>query len=329
MFLFFKRALLLVGACLALNSIAEAAPTKKAQRIETKSRAKAKTGKHATLVLKAHRSHKMARKASLQRDTDWDSNRLSLSSAAALVLDQRSGEVIYEKNANNIVPIASITKLMTAMVVLDSAPDLQEIMTVTNEDIDMLKGSSSRLPVGSNITREQALLLALMSSENRAAHALGRYYPGGGTAFVLAMNKKAQTLNMTHSRFVDPTGLSSDNVSTASDLSRMVAAAHTYPLIRELSTTESASVDIGRRPRGYQNTNALVRNSNWMIGLSKTGYIQEAGKCLVMQASVGGRPTVLVLLDSNGKLTRIADANRIKRWVEHRGSLAANSAPQA
>jgi D-alanyl-D-alanine endopeptidase (penicillin-binding protein 7) len=248
-------------------------------------------------------------------------------SAAALVLDQRTGEVLFEKNAGAVVPIASITKLMTAMVVLDAALDLGEIIPITREDIDFLKGSHSRLPVGAKVTREHALLLALMSSENRAAHALGRTYPGGETAFVEAMNRKAEALGMVNSEFHDPTGLSSGNVSTAKDLSLMVAAAHGYPVIRELTTTASAHVDIGRYPMGYQNTNPLVKSSSWTIGLSKTGYIQEAGKCLVMQAWVAGRPTVMVLLDSNGKLTRIADANRIKKWLEKTTTLASNQPP--
>jgi serine-type D-Ala-D-Ala endopeptidase (penicillin-binding protein 7) len=241
------------------------------------------------------------------------------------VLDQRSGEILYEKNATSVVPIASITKLMTAMVVLDAALDLKEIITITRDDIDTVKGSHSRLPVGARVTREHAMLMALMSSENRAAHALGRTYPGGLEAFVDAMNQKAESLDMNDSEFTDPTGLSSENVSTAHDLARMVAAAHGYPIIRELTTTSSAYVDIGRYPVGYSNTNPLVKNRDWMIGLSKTGYISEAGKCLVMQAWVAGRPTVMVLLDSNGKLTRIADANRVKKWLEKTTTLAENT----
>lgn len=315
---FFKRALLLVGAVLALNGVVDAAPSKKSARAE------AKAGKRV-VVLKPQRSLKRARKVSMQRDLDWDGANLSVVSSAALVLDQNSGEVLYEKNAANVVPIASITKLMTAMVILDSTPDLQENITVSSDDIDTIKNSHSRLKVGTRLSREQAMLLALMSSENRAAHALGRTYEGGLEAFVAAMNQKAQALGMTRTRFVDPTGLSSDNVSTASDLARMVAAAHTYPIIRELSTTSSAYVDVGRRPLGFRNTNALIKSPQWTIGLSKTGYIQEAGKCLVMQAWVGGRSTVIVLLDSAGKLTRIGDAVRVKRWIEHRATFTADA----
>jgi len=261
----------------------------------------------------------------LRHEPEFTAANPGLYSSAALVLDQRTGEVLYEKNAAAVVPIASITKLMTAMVVLDAALDLKEVITITRDDIDTVKGSHSRLPVGARVTREHAMLMALMSSENRAAHALGRTYPGGLEAFVEAMNRKAESLEMNDSEFNDPTGLSSENVSTAHDLARMVAAAHGYPIIRELTTTPSAYVDIGRYPVGYSNTNPLVKNRDWMIGLSKTGYISEAGKCLVMQAWVAGRPTVMVLLDSNGKLTRIADANRVKKWLEKTTTLAENT----
>ena len=259
------------------------------------------------------------RKVSLRRHAEetWPGGNPGLRSASALVLDQRSGEVLFEKNAAAVVPIASITKLMTAMVALDVAPDLQEVLTIGDEDVDTLKGSSSRLRVGITLTREDALLLALMSSENRAAYTLSRHYPGGRPAFVAAMNKKAAELGMAQTRFVDPTGLSSDNVSTAHDLAKMVAAAHNYPLIREFSTTNRAIVEVGRRQLGFHNTNALVASPGWEIGLSKTGFIQEAGKCLVMQAWVTGRPVVMVLLDSNGRMTRVGDANRLKRWMEN------------
>jgi len=245
-----------------------------------------------------------------------EAQRLAVQSSAALVLDQGNGEVIYQKNASTVVPIASITKLMTAMVVLDSQPNLSAPVTIGEEDIDTLKGSRSRLSVGTVLTREHALLLALMSSENRAAHTLARHYPGGLHAFVEAMNRKARSLGMMDTHFQDPTGLTSNNVSTANDLAKMVAAAHTYPLIREFSTTSGAMVETNGRLLEYHNTNALVKSTTWDIGLSKTGYIQEAGKCLVMQARVAERPVVIVLLDSAGKMTRIGDANRIKRWME-------------
>jgi D-alanyl-D-alanine endopeptidase (penicillin-binding protein 7) len=215
-----------------------------------------------------------------------------------------------------VVPIASITKLMTAMVVLDANLDPDEHLSISNEDIDLEKGSRSRLSVGSSVTRDELLLIALMASENRAASALGRSYPGGLPAFVQAMNHKAQMLGMRDSRFVDSTGLSSANVSTAEDLSRMVRAAHSYPRIRGYSTATSYEVNTGHRTLAYHNTNRLVSNEGWHIGLSKTGYINEAGRCLVMQATLKTRPVIIVLLDSWGKLTRIADANRVRKWLE-------------
>lgn len=247
---------------------------------------------------------------------DDDASRLALFSASALVIDQSTGHSVVEKQPNTVTPIASISKLMTAMVVLDAKLDLQEVISIGDEDVDTLKGTRSRLPVGTTMTRETAMLLALMSSENRAAHALGRHYPGGMPAFVQAMNKKSQALGMYNSRFEEPTGLSSNNVSTAHDLARMVAAAARYPEIRQYSTTAEAKVELNGRVRDFHNTNALVRSDTWEIGVSKTGYISEAGRCLVMQARVADRPVVIVLLDSNGKMTRVGDAMRIKRWME-------------
>lgn len=248
-----------------------------------------------------------------------DDGLLAIRSAAALVLDQTTGKALVEKQADMVVPIASITKLMTAMVVLDARQNLQEVIEITAEDIDHLKGTRSRLPVGTTMTRETAMLLALMSSENRAANALGRHYPGGLPAFVQAMNRKARQLGMFNSRFEEPTGLSSNNVSTANDLARMVMASGAYPEIRIYSTTSSASVEIRGRVQEFANTNALVRSDNWQIGVSKTGFISEAGRCLVMQAWVADKPVVIVLLDSDGKMTRVGDANRIKRWMESAG----------
>lgn len=237
-------------------------------------------------------------------------------SGSALVVALGSGDALFQKNANLVAPIASITKLMTAMVVLDGSPSLHAPITISDDDVDNLRGSRSRLHVGSVMTRESALLLALMSSENRAANALARHYPGGMPAFLAAMNIKAQALGMRDTRFEDATGLNSNNVSTAHDLAKMVAVAHRYPLIRELSTMPEAVVEIGGRELSYRNTNPLVKNAAWDVGLSKTGYIHEAGKCLVMQARVADQPVVIVLLDSVGKLTRVGDANRIKRWME-------------
>lgn len=241
---------------------------------------------------------------------------LAVQSGAALVVDQNGGGTLFKKNADQVVPIASITKLMTAMVILDSAPNLRETISISDDDVDYLRGSRSRLHVGAAMTRETALLLALMSSENRAAHALARHYPGGLPTFLNAMNTKAQSLGMRDTHFEDPTGLTSNNVSSAHDLAKMVAAAHRYPVIREFSTTPEAFVDIGGREMAYHNTNPLVKSTAWDVGLSKTGYIHEAGKCLVMQARVADKPVVIVLLDSVGKMTRVGDANRIKRWME-------------
>jgi len=259
---------------------------------------------------------------------------LAVQSGSALVVEQAGGDAIYQKNAAQVVPIASITKLMTAMVVLDGSPALQAPITISDDDVDYLRGSRSRLHVGSVLSRESALLLALMSSENRAANALARHYPGGMPAFVAAMNIKAQALGMRDTRFEDPTGLTSNNVSTANDLAKMVVAAHKYPLIREFSTTPEATVEVGGREMAYRNTNPLVRSASWDVGLSKTGYISEAGKCLVMQARVADKPVVIVLLDSAGKLTRVGDANRIKRWMENthassRSSIHATASPQS
>lgn len=247
---------------------------------------------------------------------DWSDGRLSLASASVLVMDQHSGKPLLEKNPGTVVPIASISKLMTAMVVLDAGLNMEEVISISDQDVDYLKGTRSRLQVGSAMTRDTALLLALMSSENRAANALGRHYPGGLQAFVAAMNRKAWSLGLTHTHFEEPTGLSVNNVSTARDLARMVMAAHQYPKIREYSTMAEARVDLGHRILDFNNTNALVKNPQWQIGLSKTGYISEAGRCLVMQAWVADKPVVMVLLDSTGKMTRVGDANRIKRWME-------------
>lgn len=243
-------------------------------------------------------------------------NGLSLRSNSALVIDQTTGEALVQKNANAVLPIASISKLMTAMVVLDHQLDLQGIITISEEDVDTLKNTRSRLTVGSTMTRETALLLALMSSENRAANALGRHFPGGLSAFVAAMNQKASALGMARTHFVEPTGLSTQNVSTATDLAKLVAASYHYPKIREATTTAEATVELGHRVSGFHNTNALVKSPDWEIAVSKTGFIQEAGRCLVMQAKVAARSVVIVLLDSAGKLSRVGDAQRIKRWIE-------------
>ncbi len=244
------------------------------------------------------------------------SDEVYLRSAVALVQDASSGETLIAKNLGAVLPIASITKLMTAMVILDSGLNLEQRVAISGDDYDNLKGTRSRLRPGTVLTRDELLLLALMSSENRAAFSLARTYPGGTATFVAAMNEKARALGMNDSKFIDPTGLSSGNVSTAHDLARMVAAAHEYPLIRQYSTRESATVQSFGRSLDYRNTNGLVRSANWDIGLSKTGYISEAGRCLVMRVRMQSREVIVVLLDSWGKLSRVGDANRIKKWLE-------------
>jgi D-alanyl-D-alanine endopeptidase (penicillin-binding protein 7) len=245
---------------------------------------------------------------------------LNLRSSSAMVVDQKTGRTLFGKNTDARMPIASITKLMTAMVVLDAQLPLDEKIAISSEDRDSLKGTHSRIKVGTKLSRQLALQLALMSSENRAAAALARAYPGGFPAFVAAMNRKAESLGMSHTRFVDSTGLNSNNISTAQDLVTMVNAAYRYPLIRDMTTTGFYDVDMAKRGRSrpvqFKNTNMLVRNKTWEIGLSKTGFINEAGHCLVMQAMIANKPMVIVLLDSWGKLSRIGDAQRIKKWME-------------
>ncbi len=243
----------------------------------------------------------------------------NLKSSIALVVDLVDGHAIFGKNVEHVSPIASITKLMTAMVALDADLPLEETIVIDHADVDQLKHTGSRLNVGTGLSRADMLRLALMSSENRAAASLSRAYPGGREAFIAAMNRKAIELGMYNSRFVDPTGLSSENVSTAQDLAKMVKTAYEYPLIREFTTTSSHEVATTRgRSLQFRNSNGLVKSPDWDIGLSKTGYISEAGRCLVMQAKIAARPVVIVLLDSLGKNTRMGDANRIKKWLESR-----------
>jgi serine-type D-Ala-D-Ala endopeptidase (penicillin-binding protein 7) len=247
-----------------------------------------------------------------------DVNKLKLASSSVLVLDAAGGHPIYSKAADTVTPIASVTKLMTAMVVLDAAQPLDETIPIEMADIDLLRGSHSRLRMGMELPRREMLRLALMASENRAASSLARHYPGGFDACVAAMNKKAQELGMAHSHFSDATGLTSENVSTANEVALMVKAAAAYPMIRDATTTSSHYVEV--QPTGallgFNNTNALVRGGDWDIQVSKTGFIREAGKCLVMLANIASRPIVIVLLDSYGRLTRIGDANRVKYWLE-------------
>ena len=240
-----------------------------------------------------------------------------LGSAIALIYDTQGQRPIYMKNAETVAPIASISKLMTAMVVLDAQLPLDEMIRITAQDMDKLKGTHSRIRPGMTLTRAELLKLALMASENTAAAALARTYPGGMGAAVAQMNDKSQQLGMRDTRFLDPTGLNSGNVSTAQDLVKMVLAAQNYSEIRDATTSSSHYVEMaGHRPMRFNNTNPLVRNSSWDIKVSKTGYISEAGRCLVMQATIRQRPVIIVLLDSWGKRTRLGDANRIKKWME-------------
>jgi len=324
-------AVLAVCAAVSLGALGassvEAAPASKAGKTRTvkthKTAKHPKTAKSAKTVKAAKRKAAPAKRVELH-----ESDELLLKSTAVVVQDQASGKTLFEKNPDAVLPIASITKLMTAMVVLDAQQPLDEILTVGAEDMDTLRGTRSRLKIGAELSREDMLLLALMASENRAASALSRHYPGGAEAFVAAMNRKAATIGLKDTHFSDPTGLTPANVSSARDLSKMVAAASRYPLIRDLTTTSERTVSVGGREVTFRNTNTLVRSQTpgWEIAVSKTGYIREAGRCLVMQARLNNRPMVIVLLDSWGRQTRIGDANRIKQWVE---ASAGNGQPSA
>ena len=241
---------------------------------------------------------------------------LSLRSSVAYVVDQETQEVLFSKNEEAVLPIASLTKLMTALLISEAELPLDESITITRDDVDTEKGSTSRLRVGASLTRGELLHLALMSSENRAAHALGRTYPGGMDVFVEMMNAKAQLLGMHDTSYVEPTGLSSKNRSSARDLATLVDVASEDELLRDFSTSRAHQVADGRRKLMFSNTNRLVLNPRWEIGLQKTGYISEAGQCLVMQAKVAGRNVIMVFLDSAGKLSRLGDAERVRRWVE-------------
>lgn len=240
---------------------------------------------------------------------------LDLKSSVALVIDQQTGDVLLSKNPDAVLPIASLTKLMTALVVAETGQPLDEMLTITEADVDTEKGSRSRLPVGTRLTRGEMLHLSLMSSENRAANALGRHYPGGLRAFVSAMNAKAQLLGMSDTEYAEPTGLSSRNRSSARDLALLVEAAYRHDVIRDLSTSTGMRVEAGARPIAFHNTNRLVHSPAWEIGLQKTGFISEAGRCLVMQAEVAGRALIMVFLDSVGRHARLGDAERVRQWV--------------
>ena len=247
----------------------------------------------------------------------------------ALVVDQETQEVLFRNNDHAVLPIASLTKLMTGLVISEANLPMSERITITQADVDTEKGSSSRLAVGTELSRGELMHLALMSSENRAAHALGRTFPGGLQEFVSRMNQRAHALGMVDTRYVEPTGLSSRNQSSANDLALLVAAAYKEPMLRELSTSHGREVEVGSRTLQYNNTNRLVKNPEWDIGLQKTGYISEAGQCLVMQAKVAGRKLIMVFLDSAGKLSRIGDAERVRKWVEKKSAFQSDKSALA
>jgi serine-type D-Ala-D-Ala endopeptidase (penicillin-binding protein 7) len=330
-----KLAMGLTAAVLALGgaSSAWAKPAKKAPVASVKKAvAKALPGKtRASNITKvAARTQRSSRASRLVRVVHVEPPRLSqgqmfglhrtedpleLKSSVALVLDQDTNEVLFAKNPQAVLPIASITKLMTALVVAEAKLPLDEVLTIGPEDVDTEKGSRSRLQIGTAASREEMLHMALMSSENRAANALGRHYPGGLQAFVVAMNRKARALGMADTRFMEPTGLSSQNQSSASDLALLVKATSQHELIRRLSTSPEYEFVLGDRSQHFRNTNLLVRNGSWDIGLQKTGYISEAGRCLVMQAQLAGRKLIMVFLDSAGSYSRLGDAERVRRWL--------------
>lgn len=306
--------LALIGATMAWPAPSEAA-RRKAPHPESRSQAPA----HGIRLVQPRTRAAAAKQRRYRTATAAPALRsTALRSSAALILDPSSAKVLFAKNPHALLPIASITKLMTATVVIESKQNLAEMLTVTRDDVDRLKYSSSRLQIGTRLSRADMLHIALMSSENRAASALARNHPGGRPAFVTAMNAKARALGMSRTRFVDPTGLSSGNVSTPAELAKLVVAAARLPLIRSYSTTRRYAIMQGSKSTTYRNSNRLIANRSWKIGLQKTGYISEAGRCLVMQATVSGRPVVMVLLDSQGKFSRAADATRVRAWLEAR-----------
>ncbi|WP_341643631.1 D-alanyl-D-alanine endopeptidase [Thauera sp. SDU_THAU2] len=288
------------------NAGSKAAPTGKTQRVSVRMAPAAAAASAAAAAAAAD-------EVALALDANGFPQ---LGSSAFYIVNPTNGEVLLERNAAAVVPIASITKLMTAMVVLDAGQNLSESIAITNADIDTLKGTGSRLAIGTTLTREEMLHLALMSSENRAASALARHYPGGERAFVEAMNVKARLLGLWNTRFHDSTGLNPANVSSPRDLAKMVSASASYPLIREFSTSAERYVDVRGRLTRFGNTNGLVKSPEWSISVSKTGYISEAGRCLVMQTWLHDQPVVMVLMDSSGLYTRTADAKRVRKWLE-------------
>jgi D-alanyl-D-alanine endopeptidase (penicillin-binding protein 7) len=326
----FKQTLQVIGI-LAFSSaliapVAQAAPpkvVKKAHAVKATVKNPTSARKHVTFVNGAKRKPPLVAAPIPARPSYGQiaglhaaQDPLDLKSSVALVIDQDTQEVLFSKNDQAVLPIASLTKLMTGVIISGAHLPMDEVITITQDDVDTEKGSTSRLRVGSSLTRGELLHLALMSSENRAAHALGRTYPGGMATFVSLMNAKAKLLGMKGTRYVEPTGLSSQNQSSAQDLATLVNAAHGDPVLRELSTSAGHQVAVGRQTLQYNNTNRLVKNPAWEIGLQKTGYISEAGQCLVMQTKIAGRKLIMVFLDSAGKLSRLGDAERVRRWVE-------------
>ncbi|ARU05422.1 hypothetical protein CCO03_12650 [Comamonas serinivorans] len=293
------------------TALAEAPKNRKAVR-EDRVRAVSLAKSARAEVARAPARLSFAERAGL----DQASDPIGLASSAAIVIDQDTQEMLLSKNERAVLPIASITKLMTGLLVSEAKQPLDETITISDADVDTLKGTRSRLPVGTQLSRGELLHLALMSSENRAAHALGRTYPGGIERFVSAMNAKARLLGMTDTHYVEPTGLSNQNQSSPADLARLVGIAAKDPLLSALTTSPGFEVALGNRFVQFNNTNRLVHEPSWTIGLQKTGYISEAGQCLVMQSRVNGRNLVMVFLDSNSTSSRIADAQRVRRWVE-------------
>jgi len=301
-------------------------PIASAKKTITKARPVASTGRVKNLARAAAVALPMQASFGQMAGLHTTADPLDLRSSVALVIDQDTHEVLFRKNDHAVLPIASLTKLMTGLVISEAHLNMDEKIAITQDDVDTAKGSTSRLAVGTVLSRGDLMHLALMSSENRAAHALGRTFPGGLNVFVSRMNAKAQALGMASTQYVEPTGLSSRNQSSAKDLAVLVAAAYKEPLLRELSTSHGREIEVGHRTLQYNNTNRLVKSPQWDIGVQKTGYISEAGQCLVMQAQVAGRKLIMVFLDSAGKLSRIADAERVRRWVEKSPASTRHSA---
>jgi serine-type D-Ala-D-Ala endopeptidase (penicillin-binding protein 7) len=300
-----------------------------------KKRVMAKGGKGRSVVASSRAKSSFVRVAMTPRTSKGErlglrnsDDALDLNSSVALVVDQLTGEVLFSKNDSAVLPIASLTKLMTGLVLADANLPMDEMITITRDDVDTVKNSRSRLAIGTTASRGELMHLALMSSENRAAHALGRTYPGGLTHFIRLMNAKARDLGMNDTRYVDPTGLMSQNQSSARDLATLVSAAYERPILRDLSTSPSHELDLGNRTLQYNNSNRLIRNPEWDIGLQKTGYISEAGRCLVMQANVSGRQLIMVFLDASGRSSRAQDAERVRHWVEAQGYRRNAARPQ-